>query len=102
MVNNGQTLRKRTLHCVMEKKNMSEPLSVFLFCLNVDTMVAWGLMPFSVVPGLVVGLMTRSPLLAFGSTAIACLMFEFFGEMVKWIARRFWGRKSCDIITRRV
>ena len=77
---------------------MSEPISVFLFCLAVDDMVVWGLMPFSVVPGLVVGFKTGNPLLAVGSTAVACLAFELFGETVKWIARR-WAVSYFKVIS---
>lgn len=68
---------------------MSESLSVYLFCLDVDDMVEWGLMPFSIYPGLLVGLTTGNPLLAVGATAIACVMFELFGGMIKWVARRW-------------
>jgi len=59
---------------------------------DIDVAVEWGLMPFSILPGLLAGLRTGNPFLGFGATAVTVLMFSLFGEMCKWMVKVLYVR----------
>lgn len=63
-------------------------MSACRICWMIDDGVEWGLMPFSTVPGLIVGLRTGNPFGGFGATALCVLAFLWLGEVGKWVVRR--------------